>query len=480
MALSRAQMIDRSQASDPAYDGRFVTGVLTTGIYCLPSCRARKPSPGNVRFFPDPQAARAAGLRPCKRCRPDDFYGRYDPDLELAEALVERVRRAPGEVPSVAALARVAGVGASKLHALARLHFHASPARLLTGARIDLARRLLVETSTSATEIAYEVGYESPSSFHDNFARRTGMSPRQVRRLPGARRFELRLPASYPLPAILAHLGRDPESLTERVAGTTYEAGAWLAGRPARIVAELAAGRARCRIEAAGPLPAEAAVLAHEHLLRRLGLGADPSPFEALVAGEPDLAPLVDGRRGLRVPRVADPFECLLWAILGQQVNLAFACRLVRRLVERAGAPAGAGLYAPPRPEAVAALSPQDLVALQVSRPKVGYLLALAARVAAGDLPLARLAAGSATRARETLLAERGLGPWSVAYVMMRGLGFADCVPVGDSGLTRALATFFRLPERPGPRETEALMERFVPHRSLATFHLWLSLDAPP
>ena len=67
MALARERMIDRMLASDPAYNGRFLIGVLTTGIYCLPSCRARKPKPENVRFFDNPEAELRAGLRPCKR-----------------------------------------------------------------------------------------------------------------------------------------------------------------------------------------------------------------------------------------------------------------------------------------------------------------------------------------------------------------------------------------------------------------------------
>src|SRR5947199_8865847 len=95
MAMARERMIDRMLASDPAYNGRFLIGVLTTGIYCLPSCRARKPKPENVRFFDNPESALRAGLRPCKRCRPDDFYQRHDPDQEIVEKVTERVRRGP-------------------------------------------------------------------------------------------------------------------------------------------------------------------------------------------------------------------------------------------------------------------------------------------------------------------------------------------------------------------------------------------------
>ena len=62
---------------------------------------------------------------------------------------------------------------------------------------------------------------------------------------------------------------------------------------------------------------------------------------------------------------------------------------------------------------------------------------------------------------------------------MMRSFGFADCVPVGDAGLVNALKKFHDLPERPGPDETEALMARYAPHRSLAAFHLWKTLGEP-
>ena len=403
-----------------------------------------------------------------------------DPELVRVEDLVAGIRREPGAMPGLEALGREAGVGASKLHALFRRHFHSTPARLLTAARIATARRLLLETSRPVLDVAYEVGYESPSSFNENFVRLTGMSPVDYRRLAGARELELRLPASYPRPAILAHLARDPESATERVTGSVWEAGMWLDGVAARLSVEFSAGRARCRLEGRGRLPEGAAAAAHERVSRRLGLGSDPAGFEAKAASAPDLAPLVDGRRGLRLPLVADPFECLLWAILGQQVNLSFARRLVRRVVERAGEPAGGSLWAPARAAAVAALAPKELAGMQLSRPKIDYLLGSAARVAAGELDLEAMARGSATRAEATLLAQRGLGPWSVAYLMMRGLGFADCVPVGDSGLARALERFFRLPARPGPRETRTLMERFAPHRSLATFHLWQSLEDAP
>jgi 3-methyladenine DNA glycosylase/8-oxoguanine DNA glycosylase/AraC-like DNA-binding protein len=403
-----------------------------------------------------------------------------DPDLLAVEGLAARLVREPAAFAGVAALAAAAGVGRERLEELVERHFHSTPVRLLRGARVAAAQRLLVATGRPLAAVAADVGFAGLPSFAAAFRRLAAMAPADYRRLAAARDFTLRLPSSFQLGRTLAYLGRDPESRSERLRGRSYAMGTWLAEVPARLEVELAPGRARCTIVCRRRLPEGAAVAAHAQLLRRLGLTGDPRPFEAAVAGRPDLAALVDGRRGLRIPLTAEPFECLLWAICGQQVNLAFARAMLGRLVERAGSPVGAGLAAPPRPAAVAALTPAELARQQFSRQKIDYLLGAARRLAAGDLDLAGLAAGSATRAQETLAAVRGLGPWSVGYVMMRGLGFGDCVPLGDSGLTRALQRFFHLDRRPDAVLTRELMLPFSPHRSLATFHLWQTLEDVP
>jgi AraC family transcriptional regulator of adaptative response / DNA-3-methyladenine glycosylase II len=208
-------------------------------------------------------------------------------------------------------------------------------------------------------------------------------------------------------------------------------------------------------------------------VLATLGLTIDPLRFETQVTGDPELAGLIAGQRGLRVPLIADPFDGLVWAIVGQQINLAFAYQLRRRLIELVSNSTLEGLYTPPAPEAVAALEPEDLVALKFSRAKAEYLIGAARSVVDGRLPLEALAGVSVTRIERTLRAVRGIGPWSAHYLMMRSFGFLDCVPLGDTGLTSGLKQFFALDERPDKTATLALMERFSPYRSLATFHLW-------
>lgn len=92
--LTPAQMYDRVLASDRGCNGRFFFGVLSTGIFAGP-CHARKPRRENVRFFSTAEAARAAGLRPCLKCHPEDFARGADPVLEMMEAVVAEVRADP-------------------------------------------------------------------------------------------------------------------------------------------------------------------------------------------------------------------------------------------------------------------------------------------------------------------------------------------------------------------------------------------------
>ena len=182
------------------------------------------------------------------------------------------------------------------------------------------------------------------------------------------------------------------------------------------------------------------------------------------------------------MPLSADPFEALVWAIVGQQVNVGFAATCRARVVALVGVDAGAGLRAHPDARRIAALEPDELIPLQYSRRKAEYLVDAARAVRDGALDLDALGDATAAEIDRSLSPLRGIGPWTVRYVLMRGYGFADCVPVGDAGLVNALRRMYALAERPGPQEQERLLEPFAPHRSLAAFHLWKSLadERPP
>ncbi len=467
MRLSHATMFARVLESDATCNGRFFSGVLTTGIYCLPACKARKPKSENVRFFPNCEAARGAGLRACKKCHPDDFARGADPVLADIETLVGEVRAAPQNFTDARAIVRRSGFGTTRLFELLRLHYHATPADLLLRARLTTAKSILVTSpAKSLAHVALEVGFESLSVFHAHFRRLNGLTPAAYRALGAARTFTLALPDGYPLPYLRRALGRDVHSVTERLQGDRYISAVRLSHGPALLRLHLTSTAIAAEISSGSGLEAHALVVA------LLGLDQEAATF-ARLAKKLGLARLVAGRPELRIAQTPSIYEGLLWAIIGQQINLPFACLLKRRLIERTGEKLSDSLIAPPTPAAVAALDPADLLPLQFSRQKADYVVATSRLIAEGKLELEALRTMSATRVERTLLAIRGLGPWSVNYVMMRALGFPDCVPLGDTGVTSGLLAALKLDERPDLDATRRLMAMFAPYRSLATAHLW-------
>jgi AraC family transcriptional regulator of adaptative response / DNA-3-methyladenine glycosylase II len=470
MRWSKEHLYERILAKDAAFDGRVLTGVLTTGIYCLPSCPARKPLAVNVQFFPDEAAAQAAGLRPCKHCRPEAFYLGEDDGLSRLERAMAQAAADPAAFPEVEALAEAAGVGITKLKTLFREHAHQQPAAFLQRIRIQWACARLVAGTAELAGLAFDAGYESTSGFHEAFRRQTGLSPGTYGTMLGATAFTLPLPPGLRVADVLAFHGRDAQSVSERVEDATLHK-AFLCDGLASVLTLVFRGK-KVDVSLSGASGAAAMAAAHAAALRLLGWQGDPIAFQVT---HPELALR---REGLRVLLTLDPFEALVWAILGQQVNLAFAYALRRDLIRLVGLPAGQGLIAHPDAARIAALQVEDLQALRCSRRKAEYLLHAATEVATGRLQLDER--HTATGAVRELLALRGCGPWTAQYVLMRGLGFRDCVPVGDAGLTLALQRWFELEARPDGPETLRLMAAFTPHRSLATFHLWASLKGTP
>ena len=156
---------------DRRFDGRFVTGVLTTGIYCRPSCAARHPARGNVRFFADGAEARAAGLRACKRCRPDEV-GR---DEAAVLAAIDEIKASEG-LPRLDELAAAVGYSPTHFQRVFTRATGLSPAAYARALREERAREALAE-GESVTDAIYDAGFESASRFYDSMQGRLGMAP---------------------------------------------------------------------------------------------------------------------------------------------------------------------------------------------------------------------------------------------------------------------------------------------------------------
>ena len=459
---------DRAEARKGKFDGKFILGVMTTGIYCLPSCAARPPKPQNVRLFTSEAGAKAAGLRACKRCRPDLYYKGEDENVALFEGLAARVAAAPDGFADASALARQAGVSLTKLGDLYRDHAHLAPVQWLRRMRVKRAAAELLACRDRIAEVGFGAGFESESVFHRQFLAQTRMTPGAYRALDGAQIFMLQLPAGYRSKEILGYHARDPEGLSERSEGNRIWKALHTQDGPAVLEISIEPGQAWVKVHAETKLGREAMAALHGAALKILALTNDVTQFETRHAG------FVAPRRGLRMPLLPTGFDALCWGIIGQQINVKFATSLRRDLVELAGEKIG-DMRAHPTPEAVANLDKAALTSRRYADSKARYLIDAGAAIASGKLDIENLGEGSAFAAEKALTAQRGIGIWTARYVLMRG-GFADAAPVGDSALATALQKLHKLPERPDADQAARLMSAFAPHRSLATMHLWTYL----
>jgi len=164
------------KARDRGFDGRFVTGVLTTGIYCRPSCAARHPKRENVRFFVSGAKARDAGLRACKRCMPDNV-SRDEAAVADAVALIERAE----EAPKLDAIADAVGYSPTHFLRVFKRAMGVTPAAYARRLRADRAEEALM-SEERVTDAIYEAGYSGPGRFYAETGKRLGMTPSAWRR----------------------------------------------------------------------------------------------------------------------------------------------------------------------------------------------------------------------------------------------------------------------------------------------------------
>ncbi|MEP3227047.1 MAG: bifunctional DNA-binding transcriptional regulator/O6-methylguanine-DNA methyltransferase Ada [Parasphingorhabdus sp.] len=158
-------------ARDRSYDGKFVTGVLTTGIYCRPSCAARHPKRENVRFFAKPEQAEATGLRACLRCMPKDVMR----DEAAVKAAINAIRTAESAL-TLNELGAITGYSPTHLQRIFKRETGLSPAAYLRALRSERAKQAL-EDGISVTEAIYKAGYGSASRFYADNGKRLGMKP---------------------------------------------------------------------------------------------------------------------------------------------------------------------------------------------------------------------------------------------------------------------------------------------------------------
>ncbi|MFE1924938.1 AlkA N-terminal domain-containing protein [Streptomyces asoensis] len=486
MYTDRERCVRAVQSKDARFDGWFFTAVLTTGIYCRPSCPVVPPKPRNMVFHPSSAACQQAGFRACKRCRPDSTPG--SPEWNRRADLVARAMRliADGVVDreGVPGLAARLGYSTRQIERQLLAELGAGPLALARAQRAQTARLLIETTGLPMAQAAFASGFASIRTFNDTVREVFALSPSELRarvphraaRAPAATpgTLTLRLPFRAPL---------HPDNLFGHLAATGVPGvEEWRDGAFRRTL-RLPFGHG---IVALTPHPDHIGcrltlsdlrdlTVAISRCRRMLDLDADPVAVDDRLRTDPLLAPLVDKAPGRRVPRTVDEAEFAVRAVLGQQVSTAAARTHAARLVTAHGTPVddpeGGLTHLFPTAGALAAVDPATLA---MPRTRRTTFTTLVGQLADGRLRLGVESDWPQTRAR--LLELPGLGPWTVDVIAMRALGDPDAFLPTDLGVRRA-AQGLDLPSTPAALTARAADWR--PWRAYAVQYLWATDSHP-
>lgn len=466
------------QSKDARFDGWFVTAVLTTSIYCRPSCPVRPPKAKNMRFYPTAAAAQHAGFRACKRCRPDATPG--SPEWNVRADVVARAMRliADGVVDreGVPGLASRLGYSTRQVERHLLAEVGAGPLALARAQRAQTARLLVETTALPFARIAFAAGFSSIRQFNDTVRLVFALTPTELRRrakgtssaAPGA--LSLRLPFRRPFcpDNLFGHLVATAVPGCEEYRDGAYRRTLRLSNGNGIVTLTPRADHVECRLVLDDLRDVPTAIA---RCRRLLDLDADPEAVDDLLAGDPWLAPLVHKAPGRRVPRTVDEAEFAVRAVLGQQVSTAAARTHAARLVARHGPPivdAEGGLtHVFPSPEELTELDPWSL---RVPDARRRSLVALVAGLADGTVDLSP--GTDWARARRQLAALPGFGPWTVETIAMRALGDPDAFPAGDLGVRRAAGEL-------GLADVVAHADHWRPWRAYAVQYLCSTQDHP-
>ena len=458
--LDHQQCYDAMRSRDDRFDGRFWVGVRTTGVYCRPVCPSRTPLARNVDFYAHPAAAEDAGLRPCRRCRPETAPGSTDwsGSAGLVDRAVRLIDEGALDTGSVDELAARLLVGGRHLRRLFAEHLGTSPDAVARSRRAHLAKRLLVDTDLRVADIAFASGFGSVRQCNDVVRHTFQLTPSQIRRdrrgAPPAGPLRLHLAVRRPFDggALLDWFRGRAVAGLEDVDDTRYRRRV----RVADAVGTIELRPTADGVELAVDLPPGTGLGAVVGGVRRLfDLSADPIAVDEHLGADPTLRPLVARRPGIRVPGCWSGFEAGVRAITGQQISVAAATTIVGRIVDAHGT---GGAF--PDPEA---LVDAPLEQLGIIGRRAETIRTLARAVATGELVL------DGTLPHDELVAQLvalpGIGPWTASYVALRS-GEPDAFPAGDLHLRRMLGAA-------SDREAIARADRWRPWRAYAAMHLW-------
>ncbi|TFC93756.1 DNA-3-methyladenine glycosylase 2 family protein [Cryobacterium sp. TMT3-29-2] len=514
---------------DARFDGLFITGVHSTGIYCRPSCPAATPKPANVSFYLTSAAAHEAGLRACKRCLPDAVPGSPDWDIrdDLAARAMRLISDGTVERAGVPGLARRLGYSERHLTRVLVTELGAGPLALARAHRAETARVLLTGTDVPITDVAFAAGFGSVRQFNDTIAAVYDRTPTELRRarpsgahtgtdpvgtdpigresaqsVPSGTGIDLQLPARAPFDGVgvLRFLAARGLAGVEQATDARYARTLRLPAGPATVELTLSGTAAAPSVACRARLTSLADLAPLVSRVRRLlDLDADSRAIDLALGRDPALAAGIAATPGMRVPGSMDPEETLFRALIGQQVSVASARTALTRLAaalgdelvpgsdgddaKNRGGGDGQGHGATGPGPTAAPLTRLFPTAQRIAAEGRGVLRGPAARIDAiigvaealcsGDLVLSYGQTREELETRLTALA--GIGPWTAGYVALRVLGSPDILLTSDLALRQGAG---RLGLPAEARQLARHGAAWAPWRSYAGMHLWRAAGA--
>jgi AraC family transcriptional regulator of adaptative response / DNA-3-methyladenine glycosylase II len=453
----RQQYARARLSRDRRFDGRFFVAVKTTGIFCRPICPAKLPKEENVDYYHLAESAMAQGFRPCLRCRPDSAPNSWA--WLGKETSVQRALSLLTSQPqqSMAQIAQRMGISERYLHKLVQQSLGISPCRFRMHGRLLFAKTLLQQTTLNIEDVALASGFNSSRRLQSNMQKLMKTSPSQLRKSKTTHsdtshpiHLELAFRPPYDWPGVRRFLALRAIDKVETVTEDTYQRQfSWpdCEGQfSARYMDSKHAFAISLKLT---NLSALKSVLIN--ISKMLDLNADPIHIQDALqrAG----IPLDQQVLGLRQVATWSLFEAACRAIIGQQISVKAAINQLTAMVQALGHTNPFGLCFP-KPEVVAT---NDLTMLKMPRARKQAIRELATFILGQPQEGANLA---------DILAIKGIGPWTHAYVAMRGEGDPDILLHQDLIIKQQLA------------KHAIATDKAAPWRSYLSFQLWRMSDA--
>ncbi len=430
-------------ARDHRFDGKFFVGVKTTGIYCRPICPA-KPRRKNVEFFQSHLDAERAGYRPCLRCRPESAP--QSPAWVGKSAIVQRAIKVLHSQETIELdedrFAAQFGVSARHLRRLFIEEIGKTPKQLSFENRLNLARKLVTDTSLPIAEVAFASGFSSIRRFNDSFKERFKKSPGEIRRNPlvAERGLKVSLPYRPPfdfeglLQFYRSHQTGHLEWFDAETMHRTIEFG----GKIGEISISNDAKNSRLILKI--DFPDHSVIHTVISRVRALfDLDSDPVIVANHLERDPKIKALLKKHPGIRLPSGWDPFEVSISSILGQLVSVERSRALVGDLIDALGKDTGIvrngnPIKLFPTPQEIAR---SNLSFLKTTSARKRTLIAFSKEVAEKRISLQ--STQDADAFVKTILEIPGVGPWTANYIALKAIRHIDAYPETDLILARTV-----------------------------------------